>query len=58
MLTAEQKVFYEREGYLIVRGLFRRDEGDFYIDHYMRQKVRRLCPALWSQVMYCSSTGN
>ncbi len=36
MLTAEQKAFYEREGYLIVRGLFSREEVAFYIDHYMR----------------------
>ncbi len=36
MLSAEQKAFYEREGYLIVRRLFSREEVESYIDHYMR----------------------
>lgn len=35
MLTDEQKAFYEREGYLIVSGLFSTEEVEYYKAHYM-----------------------
>ena len=36
MIDAKHIEQFQREGYVIARGLFSRDEVNFYIDHYMR----------------------
>ena len=36
MLSQEQVEHYQREGYVVARGLFSRPEAEFYIEHYMR----------------------
>lgn len=36
MLSQEQVEHYQREGYVVARGLFSRQEAEFYIEHYMR----------------------
>lgn len=36
MLSREQVEQYHRDGYVVARGLFSKQEAEFYIDHYMR----------------------
>jgi hypothetical protein len=36
MVATEHIEQFRREGYVIARGLFSKQEADFYIDHYMR----------------------
>ncbi len=36
MLSQEQVQQYHRDGYAVARGLFSKQEAEFYIDHYMR----------------------
>lgn len=36
MLSQEQVKRYHRDGYVVARGLFSRQEAEFYIHHYMR----------------------
>ncbi len=36
MIAAKHVEQFQREGYVIARGLFSKQEVDFYIDHYMR----------------------
>lgn len=39
MITAEQRAFYDREGYLVLRELFSREEARRYLEHYMRLRA-------------------
>jgi ectoine hydroxylase-related dioxygenase (phytanoyl-CoA dioxygenase family) len=36
MVTAQQLDFYEKNGYLVSKGLFQQAEAAFYIEHFMR----------------------
>jgi ectoine hydroxylase-related dioxygenase (phytanoyl-CoA dioxygenase family) len=45
MLTAEQKAQFDRDGYVIVRGLFSEEETAAYREHYMRLSEERVIPA-------------
>ena len=45
MLTAEQKAQFDRDGYVIVSGLFSPEEADAYREHYMRLSAEREIPA-------------
>jgi ectoine hydroxylase-related dioxygenase (phytanoyl-CoA dioxygenase family) len=44
MLTAEQKAQFDRDGYVIVRGLFSAEETAAYREHYMRLNEERVIP--------------
>ena len=35
MITAEQREFFDQNGYVIVSGLFSKEEAQFYTEHYM-----------------------
>jgi ectoine hydroxylase-related dioxygenase (phytanoyl-CoA dioxygenase family) len=41
MLTADQKAQFDRDGYVIVRGLFSEEEAAAYREHYMRLHEER-----------------
>ena len=44
MLTAEQKAQFDRDGYVIVSGLFSPEEAETYREHYMRLSAEREIP--------------
>ncbi len=44
MLTAEQKAQFDRDGYVIVSGLFSPEEAENYKKHYMRLNAEREIP--------------
>ena len=50
MLTAAQLDEYGRLGYLLVPGLFSREEVDRLIDHYMRLREQGAYPGDFSGV--------
>ena len=54
-ITAEQKRFFDENGYLVVRGLFTPEEADFYRDHYMRMREAGAQPGDFSGVDVNSS---
>jgi len=41
MLTPEQREQFDRDGYLVVRGLFSPEEAEAYVEHYMRLSAER-----------------
>jgi ectoine hydroxylase-related dioxygenase (phytanoyl-CoA dioxygenase family) len=43
MISVEQKQFFEQNGYLVVRGLFNRQEAESYRDYYMELRHHPNC---------------
>jgi len=50
MVATEHIEQFRREGYVIARGLFSKQEADFYIDHYMRLREASSYPGDFSGV--------
>ncbi len=44
MITPQQKEFFDTHGYVISRGLFSREEAQYFIDHYMHLRGRGSYP--------------
>jgi ectoine hydroxylase-related dioxygenase (phytanoyl-CoA dioxygenase family) len=44
MVTAEQLNFYEKNGYLVAKGLFQQAEVEFYVEHFMHLRQTGIYP--------------